>query len=129
MNIDKDIKKGITKGDIILGVFVVLISAVLFAFSFTGENEKLTAEIYVSGEKAHSIDLNEVTESYTINENYCQLLIEKDGVSFVFSDCGDKLCIKRGKLKRKGDTMACVPQKVVVVIKGEKAEDFHIATY
>lgn len=129
MNIDKDIKKGITKGDIILGVFVVLISAVLFAFSFTGENEKLTAEIYVSGEKAHSIDLNEVTESYTINENYCQLLIEKDGVSFVFSDCGDKLCIKKGKLTKKGDTMACVPEKVVVVLKGAENSQIDAVVY
>ena len=129
MNIDKDIKKGITKGDIILGVFVVLISAVLFAFSFTGENEKLTAEIYVSGEKAHSIDLNEVTESYTINENYCQLLIEKDGVSCVFSDCGDKLCIKKGKLTKKGDTMACVPEKVVVVLKGAENSQIDAVVY
>ena len=129
MNIDKDIKKGITKGDIILGVFVVFISAVLFAFSFTGENEKLTAEIYVSGEKAHSIDLNEVTESYTINENYCQLLIEKDGVSFVFSDCGDKLCIKKGKLTKKGDTMACVPEKVVVVLKGAENSQIDAVVY
>ena len=118
MSIKSEIRSSITKGDIILIVLLIVMSLAMFVFSFSG-NENLIAEIYVDGEKAHSIALEEVTESYTINENYCQLLIEKDGVSFVFSDCGDKLCIKRGKLKNQGDTMACVPEKVVVILKAD----------
>ena len=118
MNTKSEIRRNITKGDIILIVSLILISLMMFVFSFSG-SENLIAEIYVDGEKAHSIALEEVTESYTINENYCQLLVEKDGVSFVFSDCGDKLCIKRGKLKNQGDTMACVPEKVVVILKAD----------
>ena len=118
MNTKSEIRRNITKGDIILIVSLILISLMMFIFSFSG-SENLIAEIYVDGEKAHSIALGEVTESYTINENYCQLLVEKDGVSFVFSDCGDKLCIKRGKLKNQGDTMACVPEKVVVILKAD----------
>ena len=119
MNTKGEIRGNITKGDIALIVSLIVISLVMFVFSFSG-NEKLIAEIYVDGSKAHTIALSEVTESYTVNENYCQLLIENDGVSFVFSDCGDKLCIKRGKLKNQGDTMACVPEKVVVILKGDK---------
>ena len=68
-------------------------------------------------------------EKEEITVGNCVLLLEKDGVSFVSSDCHDKLCVKRGKLKRKGDTMACVPERVVAVIKGEKPDDFHISTY
>ncbi len=118
MKFNDEIRRNITKGDIILIASLLLLCLVLFITSLqSGEN--LIAEIYVDGEKAHSIALSEVSESYTVNENYCQLLIEKDGVSFVFSDCGDQLCIKKGKLKNQGDTMACVPQKVVVVIKSD----------
>ncbi len=129
MNIDKQIKKGITKGDIILIVSVVLISAVLFALSFFSSSEDLTAEIYVGGEKAHSIVLSEVTESYTVRENYCELLIEKDGVTFVYSDCGDKLCVKKGKLTKQGDTMACVPEKVVVILRGSDNKNIDAVVY
>ena len=118
MKLNDEIRKSITKGDIILVVSLIILSLMLFAFSF-GKTESLKAEIYVGGEKAHSISLSEVAESYTLTENYCQLLIEKDGVSFVFSDCGDQLCVKRGKLKNQGDTMACVPEKVVVILKSE----------
>lgn len=119
MNTESEIKRSITKGDIILIVSLIVISLAMFISSFS-QSESLIAEIYVDGEKAHSIALEEVTESYTINENYCQLLIEKDGVSFAFSNCGDQLCVKKGKLKRQGDTMACVPEKVVVVLKSDK---------
>ena len=128
MNTKSEIGRSITKGDIILIVSLIVISLVMFVFSFSG-SENLVAEIYVDGEKAHSIALSEVTESYTVNENYCQLLIEKDGVSFVFSDCGDKLCIKRGKLKNQGDTMACVPEKVVVILKADGKEKIDGVAY
>ena len=129
MNIDKQIKKGITKGDIILIVCVVLISAGLFILPFFGGSKDLTAEIYVGGEKSHSIVLSEIEESYTLTENYCQLLIEKDGVTFLYSDCGDKLCVKKGKLTKQGDTMACVPEKVVVILRGRDNKKIDAVVY
>lgn len=128
MSTKDEIRRSITKGDIVLIMSLILISLMMFVFSFS-DSENLIAEIYVSGEKAHSIALSEVEESYTVNENYCQLLVEEDGVSFVFSDCGDKFCIKRGKLKRPGDTMACVPEKVVVVLKSDKQNGIDGVSY
>lgn len=128
MKLNSEIRKNITKGDIILVVFLLMLSLMLFVSSFT-RSENLTAQIYVAGEKTHSIDLRQVSESYTITENYCQLLIEKDGVSFVHSDCVDQLCVKRGKLKNQGDTMACVPEKVVVIIKSDDKQQFDGVAY
>lgn len=129
MNIDKQIKKGITKGDIILIVCILLISAVLFAFSCFGGSEDLTAEIYSDGEKVHSIVLSEVQDSYTLRENSCELLIEKDGVTFLSSDCDDKLCVKKGKLTKQGDTMACVPRKLVVILRGTDNKKIDAVVY
>ena len=82
MTIDNEIKKGITKGDIILIVCVILLIAVLFLLSFKGSDKKLTAEIYAYGEKTHSIALSEVGESYTLRINRCELLIEKTVLPF-----------------------------------------------
>ena len=129
MKLNDEIRRNITKGDIILIVSLLMLSLVLFVTSFTGGNENLRAEIYVGGDIAHSIVLSEVTESYTLTENNCQLLIEKDGVSFVSSECSDKLCIKKGKLKNQGDTMACVPEKVVVVIKSDSKKQIDGVAY
>lgn len=128
MKLNDEIRKSITKGDIILIVSLILVCVMLFAFSL-GKTDSLRAEIYVDGEKAHSIALSEVEESYTLTENYCQLLVEKDGVSFAFSDCADQLCVRRGKLKNQGDTMACVPEKVVVILKSDGKEKIDGVAY
>lgn len=128
MKLNDEIRKNITKGDIILVVSLLVLCLGLFLTSFT-KSENLRAEIYVNGEKTHSIALSEVEESYTLTENYCQLLVEKDGVAFIYSDCADKLCIKKGKLKRQGDTMACVPEKVVVIIKGDSKKQIDGVSY
>ncbi len=129
MNIDKQIKKGITKGDILLIVSVCLISAALFLLPFMGNKGALKAEIYLSGEKIQEIILSEVTDSYTLKVGGCELLIENDGVSFISSGCSDKLCVKKGKLKRQGDAMACVPEKVVVNLKSLKGTSPDGVTY
>lgn len=128
MKFNDEVRKHITKGDIILIAALLVLSLVLFATSFSA-NENLTAEIYVNGEKQHSIALSQVTQSYSLKENHCELLIEKDGVSFVSSDCNDKLCIKKGKLRNQGDTMACVPEKVVVIIKSDGKKQIDGVSY
>lgn len=128
LKLNDEIGKSITKGDLVLIVSLLVLSLCLFLSSFkTAEN--LRAEIYVGGEMAHSIALSEVGESYTLTENYCQLLIENDGVSFVFSNCGDQLCVRKGKLKKQGDTMACVPEKVVVIIKSDSKNQIDGVAY
>lgn len=130
MNLKSSEKKRLPllKGDIILILFLCILIISLFLPSFIKSDEKLRAEIYLEGELTKAVSLSECNgEEYNVGN--CTLLLEKDGVTFLSADCPDKLCIKRGKLKRKGDTMACVPEKVVVVIRGEKNEEFHIATY
>lgn len=128
LNSSKKRKPPLLKGDIVLIISLCLIIVLSFLPSFSGGNEKLTAEVYYEGELIKTVYLSECNGEEFVAGS-CTLLFEKDGVAFIHSECPDKLCIKRGKLKRKGDTMACVPERVVVVIKGEKNEDFHIATY
>lgn len=114
---DKTVK-GITLGDIALIALTVIISAVMFIFSFSGD-ETLKAEIYLDGEMLYSISLAEVSEPYVLEVGGCEILVEGEGVSFLSSECPDKLCAGRGRLFLKGDAMACVPQRVVVALKGQ----------
>ena len=128
LNSSKNQRLPLLKGDVILIICIILLIISLFLPTFIKSDEKLTAEIYFEGELVKTVKLQEC-DGEELTFGNCTLLFEKDGVSFVSSECEDSLCIKRGKLKRKGDTMACVPEKTVAVIKGEKQDDFHIATY
>lgn len=109
-------------GDFIVVFLVVAVSAVLFAFSLFG-SERLVAEISLDGEVFQSAELFSLEEEKILQIGSCKILLEKDGVTFLSSSCPDKLCINRGKLKKSGDTMACVPERVTVVIKKAKGND------
>lgn len=117
----KEILTKLKKGDYAVVLITLFISALLFALSFSS-GEKLTAQIYYNGESFSTVNLYEINESRQLTVGNCTLLLENDGVTFLSSSCEDRLCINRGKLKKSGDTMACVPERVSVVLKSEKDE-------
>ena len=52
-------------------------------------------------------------------------VVVRDGVCYVNeADCPDKLCIKQGGISKIGESIICLPHRVVVTIKGseEKGE-------
>lgn len=120
MNIKKSVKKSITKYDVVLIIFLLSLSAVWFFLSFNSGSENLKAEIYSDGKITHSVKLSEIKEPYTVKVNGCEIELSKEGAVFLSSECKDELCVKRGTLTKNADTMACVPQKVALVIKNEK---------
>lgn len=127
MKLKGDFLKQIKKGDIVL--FLLIIVVCLLWFLPKGESENLKAEIYLDGEIIHSVVLSELEKEKTVAVGGCEILLQNDGVTFKQSECDDKLCQKRGKMTRSGDSMACVPQKVVVVLKSEKTPDFDSVVY
>lgn len=110
-----NIKSEIKKGDIILIVSILLLSAAFFIVPALG-SESLEVKIYHQGEVVHRAVLSDVAEEYTIQAAGCRIAISSSGAVFEESLCSDGLCVKAGMLTKKGDSMACVPQKVAVVI-------------
>ena len=39
------------------------------------------------------------------------------------ADCPDKLCVKTGRISKTGETIVCLPHRVVVEIIGAAADD------
>lgn len=116
------------KGDIFVLAAVLLICMLLFIPSFLPSDEK-TAEVYVDGEKVKTVSLSSLKAEERFTAAGCEILFEKDGASFIESDCPDQLCVKCGKLKKNGDSMACVPNRVVVTVRSEKENNYDILAY
>ena len=36
------------------------------------------------------------------------------------ADCPDKLCVKSGRISKDGETITCLPNKVSIIVSGEK---------
>jgi hypothetical protein len=83
------------------------------------------AEVAVDGVIKQEIPL---TEDITINidgyDGGVNRLGIKDGkCSITEADCPDKLCVKQGKIRKTGESIICLPHRVVVTIRGKKDAD------
>ena len=52
-----------------------------------------------------------------------EIEIKKSKVRVLSSTCKNKDCIKRGTIEREGESIVCLPNKVVILIKGSGEED------
>ena len=113
------------KADIFLILFLCLAGAALFLPGILG-NGNLEALIYENGNITHRIDLSEVEKSYIITLDgppASTVKVEQNAISYLSSECPDKLCVKAGKLTHRGDTAACLPAKTVIVIEGKSGNN------
>lgn len=67
------------------------------------------------------------TETDTDGRSWRNLLVIKDGQAFISeADCPDKICVAHKPVRKKGETIICLPHKLVVEVQGAAAEDFDI---
>lgn len=113
------------KKDFILigGVLLLaLVSWLLFKgaglFGKSG-NQQLT--VTVAGEVYGTYPLNE-NQTIEIGEtNICRI---QDGqVTMIQADCPDHLCLRQGPIDSKGETIVCLPNRVVLEISAGEAGD------
>ena len=112
----------IKKQDIIL-MAVLLAAAAIFAvfhLQAAGRPAKL-AEILVEGQVVETISLDEETEilisGYQGGTNH---IVVKDGKIWCDeASCPDKVCVHTGKISLSTETIACLPNKMIIRIKGD----------
>ena len=103
------------KGDFAVFTIIVLISAVLFFALFGGEGKRVT--VTVGGEVYGEYSLKENREIKLRTSKGTNTLVVKDGEAFFKdSDCPDKTCQKSGKISNLGETIVCLPHKVIAEV-------------
>lgn len=117
-------RKLITKFDIFLISFIVLLTVGYFVFRSFSDNRAF-AEIYFDGEIVDTVNLAEKEEKKIVTgESSSVVIVAKDGkIYFEQSPCPDKVCIKSGKLSKNGDFASCLPEKVVIKISGAQGNE------
>lgn len=109
----------IRKADIILAVILIVAGlAVTYAFSTSGSTGEMVC-ITVSGEEYASYSLSENRTVTVKTDDHINKITIKDGlVSMTFSDCTNQDCVKQGKITKTSQSIVCLPNKVVVEIRG-----------
>ena len=61
-------------------------------------------------------------------DDYNVLRIAGGEASIVEANCGDHTCVRTGAISREGETIVCLPHRLVIRIEGGKASGFDAGT-
>ncbi|HAJ93962.1 MAG TPA: NusG domain II-containing protein [Synergistaceae bacterium] len=122
---------GMKRGDrAMLGILMVILVAsgvVWGTRSMTAAPDAMTAEIIQDGKLLQRVSLKkgdparEFAIEYKGGRN--RLKAEDGKIAVIEADCPDKDCVKRGWLKRPGDSAICLPHRLVIRLTGESEVD------
>ena len=99
----------------------VLLTVGIYRLSENGSAVHVT----VDGRLYGTYSLSEPQEiPIELNGRIANIVVIEDGAAYMKdADCPDKLCMHQGAISRDGQTIVCLPHKLVVeVIGGEKEE-------
>lgn len=111
---------------VFLGVLGVLAVAFLLWFLLGYRKTGLEVEITVDGALYGTYSLEEdqripiETDGNTTNV----LVIEDGRADMIQADCPDKLCVHQAAVSHVGETIVCLPNRVVVTVRGEEKPQF-----
>lgn len=122
--------KLLRKCDILLILILILISFLpyfLFLNHINKNYNSTYAEIKVDGKLYKNVPLssNKGNNTFiikTANGNN-KISIKDNSIAISEADCLDSLCIKQGFISKVGETIICLPHKVVIEIKGEESDN------
>lgn len=117
-----------TKADIILIIFVLIISVLIIILSSVPNSGTATGfEIIVDGKLHSSYSFAELKNGEIIEINteygYNKFLYENNGIKCIETDCKDKIELKAGMINKPNQVLVCLPHRLTVNITGNKSID------
>ena len=106
---------------------VIIAVAAFLIINYVVKKDGSYAVIKVDGNVIKTLNLNSGETTIEVNgyQGGVNKVVINDGkVSMTEADCPDELCVKTGKISRVGETIVCLPHRVVVEIKGSQDDDF-----
>nr|WP_297935843.1 NusG domain II-containing protein [uncultured Blautia sp.] len=113
------------KKDLILICSVLVLAAAFWliprAVGIFGNSKAQKLRITVSGKEYGVYSLDEDQVIKIGDTNVCEIKDKK--VTMISAECPDQLCIHQGPIRLQGETIVCLPNKVVLEVTGMKQTD------
>lgn len=112
------------KDIIIIAVLLLAVLGSYFVFFLMNHREAQYVQIYKGDTLIETYPLNENGVYDIKTSNGFNRVVIKLGIVYIEeADCPDKLCVKQGKVSKSGESIICLPHKVVVKISAEEREN------
>ena len=116
-------RKRLRKNDIILIVLILAVSAALLLYLNANKEDGGEIAVSVGDEEVLILPLNEdidikLSSEHGLAEGQENFLHIRDAKAYISeANCPDKVCVERGEVFREGETIVCMPHKLVVTVK------------
>lgn len=110
------------RNDFILAGVVLVIAAFAIIYMNVIKKSGDTVIIKISGEVLKEMPLGEdaTLEIEGVNGGVNTLVIEDGHADIIEASCPDKLCVRQKRIHFNGESLVCLPNKVVIEIKSDK---------
>lgn len=112
------------RNDLILLAGLLILAGLLWLALRPGGAEGGWAVITRDGREAARVPLGE-ERSFTLTGaegGYNRFRVENGAIRAVDADCGDQTCVRMGPISREGETIVCLPHRLIVEIEGVPAD-------
>lgn len=115
------------KRDIVLAAVLLILGITGVLIVKYGLKSGNTADIYIDDKLVQTIDLS-VDDEYTFQTDKGSNTVEvrNGAVSMKSADCPDKVCVRMGTKNRNGETITCLPHKLVIEVHGGQEQEVDI---
>jgi hypothetical protein len=113
-------RNAVKKTDFVLIAVILLVAAGFYGLNFLHPSkEGAVAVVLIDGEEYGSYPLEQdATYDIVINGHTNTLQIKDGYADMISADCPDQLCVKQRKIHYENETIVCLPNKLVVEIRG-----------
>ena len=115
------------KRDIILCIVLIAVGITCWLVMWFVLPAGNTADVYIDGKLVQTIDMT-VDDAYEFSTDRGSntVVVESGKIRVSDADCPDKVCVNMGWKSRRGETITCLPHKLVIEIQGGGERDIDV---
>ena len=112
------------RNDVILVAVLMVLGGALALFLYATRRDGGYVSVQVDGERLMELFLRADTQVVLGSGEHTNTLVIENGTARVVeADCPDQICVSQGAVRYEGESIVCLPHKLVITVEGGQAND------
>ncbi len=117
------------KNDVLLIAVLLILGGGLALFLYATRQGGGTVRVQVDGAVVMELPLDQDTQVSLGEDGHVNTLVVQDGTAQVtVATCPDQVCVRQGAVRYAGESIVCLPHRLVVTIEGGAPADVDTST-
>ena len=108
---------------VIIGVVLALAAAIAAVLALSVSGDQLYAEVWQDNTLVERVQLTDETDRTIDLDGHNVIVLSGRTARMQSADCRDQVCVRTGTLTHAGQVAVCLPNRVVVTIRGGEEGD------